>query len=94
MKANLPVPAPGPAGKPLAIGVALSKEALTKLGNNNLSNDNASIRQTASSVVIKPSSTKSHAIFKAAAGVLLPLRVCKKYRVPSYTVNSISCISL
>ena len=94
MKANLPVPAPGPAGKPEAIGVALSNSDLTKLGNNNLSNDNASIRHTASSSVIKPSSTKSQAIFKAAAGVLLPLRVCKKYNLPSSTVNSISCISL
>ena len=91
--ANLPVPAPGPAGNPLVIGLCFAKSSLSKFGSNNLSNETGSILKTASSSLINPSSTMSQAIFNAAAGVLLPLRVCKKYNLPSSTVNSISCIS-
>jgi hypothetical protein len=93
VKANLPVPAPGPAAKPLAIGLALANSSLSNPGSKSLSNVKASILQTASFSSITPSSTKSQAIFKLAAGVLLPLRVYKKYKTPSSTVNSISCIS-
>ena len=93
VKASLPVPAPGPAARPLAIGFAFFNSFLSNSGSNNLSKVVASILKTASSFVINPSSTKSQAIFNAAAGVLLPLRVCKKYNLPSSTVNSISCIS-
>ena len=45
------------------------------------------------SFVIKPSDTKSQAIFKAALAVRLPLRVCSIYSLPFSIVNSISCIS-
>ena len=39
VNANLPVPAPGPAAKPVAIGVAASNSFFSKVGNNNLSNE-------------------------------------------------------
>ena len=94
VKANLPVPAPGDAGLPVATGVCAFNSFASNVGNNKSFNDFGSTLKTASSGVIIPSSTKSQAIFNAAAAVLLPLRVCKKYNLPSSTVNSISCISL
>ena len=38
VNANLPVPAPGPAAKPSAIGVALANSSLSNPGRSNLSN--------------------------------------------------------
>ena len=51
-------------------------------------------RSTASFLVIMPSSTISTATRTAAGPVRLPLRVCSMYSLPSWMVNSKSCMSL
>ena len=93
VKYTLPAAAPGDAGSALPITSPAFSASGTKVGCSSWSNDLASILHTASSGVIIPSSTKSQAIWIAAGAVLLPLRVCKKYSLPSSMVNSISCIS-
>ncbi len=94
VNAILPQAAPGDAGKPLAIGFAFLITWSSNVGCNKASNCFGSIFNSASSVEIIPSSTKSQAIFSAARAVLLPLRVCSIYNLPRSIVNSISCISL
>ena len=91
---TLPAAAPGLAGSPSPILFASFKDFTSNVGWSNWSKLLASILKTASSFVIIPSSTKSHAILIAAWAVLLPFLVCKKYSLPSSIVNSISCISL
>ena len=51
------------------------------------------MRITASDLLIKPSSAMSTAIFNAALAVRLPVRVCNIQSLPSWMVNSISCMS-
>ena len=89
-----PQAAPGDAGNALAIGFALFKSASSKRGCSRESNCFGSTIIKASSLVIMPSSTISHAIFKAEAAVRFPLRVCSMNRLPFSMVNSISCIFL
>ena len=93
VKYTLPAAAPGDAGSACPITWPAFNASASKVGCNNWSKDLASIRSTASSGVILPSSTRSQAICSAAGAVLLPLRVCKKNSLPSSMVNSISCIS-
>ena len=91
---TLPAAAPGDAGSASPITSPALSASVSNIGCNNWSKDLASILITASLGVIIPSSTRSHAIWIAACAVLLPLRVCKKYNLPSSIVNSISCVSL
>ena len=72
----LPHAAPGDAPSALAIGVAAFKAAASNCGWRSVSKLRGSIMTTASSSVLIPSSTRSHAILRAACAVLLPLRVC------------------
>ena len=90
----LPQAAPGDAPSPLPAGVAAFSAAASNCGWRSVSRLRGSIMATASFSVLMPSSTRSHAIFKAACAVLLPLRVCNIKSFPCSTVNSISCISL
>ena len=91
---TLPQAAPGDAPRPLPIGVAAFSAAASNCGWSNVSRLRGSIIATASSSVLMPSSTRSHAIFRAACAVLFPLRVWSMYSLPCSTVNSMSCISL
>ena len=88
-----PEAAPGEAPSPVAKRAALSKAFVSKVGWSNLSSWPVSMRITASSFVIRPSSAKSTATATAAAAVRFPLRVCSKYSLPFSIVNSMSCIS-
>ena len=89
-----PQAAPGEAGRACAIGFALFKSSTSKRGCNKESNCLGSTIIKASSLVIIPSSTMSHAIFSAAAAVRFPLRVCSMNKFPFSIVNSISCMFL
>ena len=90
----LPQAAPGEAPSPLPIGVAAFNAAESNCGWSSVSRFLGSIIATASFSVLIPSSTRSHAILRAAWAVLLPFLVCSMYNLPCSTVNSISCISL
>ena len=71
---TLPQAAPGEAPSPLPIGVAALSAAASNCGWRSVSRLRGSIIATASSSVLCPSSTRSHAILRAAGAVLLPLR--------------------
>ncbi|MPN53426.1 hypothetical protein SDC9_201090 [bioreactor metagenome] len=88
-----PVAAPGEAGKPLPMGLVLFRILMSNWGWSSASNCLGSTVMTASSSVIMPSSTRSHAIFSAAAAVRLPLLVWSMKSFFASMVNSISCIS-
>ena len=86
-----PTAAPGDAFSPFA---ATSSEAFGSIiGCRSWSSDAGSMRATASSRVIRPSSTIETAAFSAAAAVRFALRVCSRNSFPSSTVNSMSCMS-
>ena len=89
----LPEAAPGPAGRPLPIFVALRSAARSKIGAKRWLKSSAGIRRMASSFVMSLSFTMSRAILTAAKPVRLPLRVCNIHNLPSSTVNSTSCTS-
>ena len=74
-KTILPVAAPGDAGKPCAITLAVFNAFGSKIGCNNSSNLLGSILSIASFSVSKPSFKESIAILTIAAPVRLPLRV-------------------
>ncbi len=89
----LPAAAPGDAGSARAIGVAALSAAWSNCGCSSASSERGSIIATAFFSSIMPSSTRSHAILSAAAGVRLPLRVWSMYSFSFSTVNSMSCMS-
>ena len=91
---TLPQAAPGDAPSPLPAGVAFLSAVTSNWGWRSVSRLRGSIMSTASSSVRIPSSTRSHAILRAAWAVLLPFLVWSIYSLPCSTVNSISCISL
>ncbi len=78
LNATLPVAAPGDAGKPWPIFLAFLSSFSSKWGCNKLSSWAGWTNKIASSSVIKPSLTKSTAIFKAAWAVLFPDLVWRK----------------
>ena len=94
VKTTRPQAAPGEAGRPLPMGEAFLSAAVSNWGWSKESSCLGSTRRTASSSLIMPSSTRSTAIFRAAAAVRLPLRVWSIKSLPSSMVNSISCMSL
>ena len=91
-KTTLPTAAPGLAARPLAITFFSALGSIC--GCRSVSIFSGVTRITASSFEIKPSSTISTAMRTAAAAVLLPFLVCRRYSLPFSMVNSISCISL
>ena len=60
---------------------------------NSWSSEPASTRRSASSLVSRPSLTKSSAILTAASALRFALRVCNIQSFPRSTVNSRSCMS-
>ena len=68
--------APGEAARPVPTTLAFLSAAASNVGCSRESRLFGSIMATASFSVIMPSSTRSQAIFIAAAAVRLPLRVC------------------
>ena len=89
----LPEAAPGEAPRALPMMAAFFRASASNWGCSRVSRERGSIMATAFFSSIMPSSTRSQAIFSAAAGVRLPLRVWSIYSLPCSTVNSISCIS-
>ena len=72
----LPHAAPGEAPRPFPRGVAAFRAFASNCGCSSVSRLRGSTIATASSSVLMPSSTRSHAIFRAACAVLLPFLVC------------------
>jgi len=89
---TLPTAAPGEAGRPfdriffLALGSIWGWSSWSICSGLTL--------RTASSFLMSFSFTMSTAICTAAAAVRLPLRVWSIQRLPSWMVNSMSCMSL
>ena len=73
-KDSEPTAAPGEAGRPFTMTVALCVGSMP--GWSSASSCDGSMRSSASSLVMRPSSTMSTAVFTAAAAVRFPLRVC------------------
>jgi hypothetical protein len=84
----LPTAAPGEAFIPLAIFFVLPDRL--NWGNISCASCAPVTRSSASSGVIIPSSTRFAAIWKAAAAVRLPTRVCSIHSLPRSMVNSMS----
>ena len=87
-KTARPTAAPGEAAMPL-----VSSSLATDLSNcGNISNASCEpdTRDSASSMVIRFSSTSCPAIRNAAAAVRLPTRVCSIHSLPRSMVNSMS----
>ncbi len=87
-----PDTAPGDAGNPFATGTAFALGSI--LGYSSCSTCSGDTFNIASSFVSIPSLAISTAVFTLASGVILALRVCRKYSFPLSTVNSMSCTSL
>ena len=88
----LPEAAPGLAAIPRAIASYLAFGS--SCGRRRCSRLSAATRLMAVFLSILPSLNISTAIRTAEVPVRLPVRVWSMYRVPSCTVNSMSCISL
>ncbi len=86
-----PDAAPGEAGRPVAITVHSASGST--VGWSVCSTASGPTRWSASSSLMRPSSTMSTAIRIAAAPARLPFRVCSRYSLPRCTVNSRSCMS-
>ena len=86
-----PHAAPGEAFSPFAAGSSSASGSIR--GCSSWSSDVGSMRATASSRVISPSSTIETAALSAAAAVRFALRVWRRKSLPSSTVNSMSCMS-
>ena len=93
VKTILPQAAPGEAGRPRPMTLPFLSEAASNCGCRSVSRLRGSIMQTASSSVRTPSSTRSHAILRAARAVRLPLRVWSMKSFLFSIVNSMSCMS-
>ena len=87
-----PIAAPGDAGRPFATTVTAASGST--IGWNSWSKSWGGTRCTASSGVIRRSSTNSTAIRTAASPVRCARRVCSMYSLPRSKVNSMSCTSL
>ena len=75
-KTMRPQAAPGEAARAWPMTGVFFRAAPSNWGCSRVSRDRGSIMATACFSSIMPSSTRSQAIFRAAAGVRLPLRVC------------------
>mmetsp|Transcript_6562 Transcript_6562/g.23134 ORF Transcript_6562/g.23134 Transcript_6562/m.23134 type:complete len:360 (-) Transcript_6562:999-2078(-) len=91
---TVPTAAPGDAGSPFATIWDLNAEMSSNCGCSSWSRWSGSTMLMACSLVTRPSSTMSQAIFTAALPVRLPARHCSMNSLPSCTVNSMSCMSL
>ncbi len=87
-KTASPTAAPGEAAMPLASSVRAA--LASNCGNISLLSCSPVTRSSASSSVMRCSSTSCVAIRKAAAAVRLPTRVCSIHSLPRSTVNSMS----
>ena len=87
-KTTRPTAAPGDAAMPWVS--SLRTPDLSNCGNISSASWAPVTRASASSRVIRCSSTSSVAIRNAAAGVRLPTRVCSIHNLPRSTVNSTS----
>ena len=76
VKTILPQAAPGEAARALPMTGVFFSTSASNWGWSRVSSVRGSIMATARFSSIMPSSTRSQAIFRAAAGVRLPLRVC------------------
>ncbi len=88
-----PVAAPGDAGSPCAIERAFLTAAGSKIGCSSSFSRSGSTRRSASFSSSIPCRSISMAMRTIAAPVRLPLRVCSIQRLPSWIVNSTSCMS-
>ena len=88
-----PVAAPGDAGRPCAIERAFLIAVGSKIGCRSSLSRSGLTRRSASFSSIIPWRSMSIAIRTIAAPVRLPLRVCSIQRLPSWIVNSTSCMS-
>ena len=88
-----PQAAPGEAGSPCVMTLALERASLSNTGWRSSSSFCGSQRHIAVFSSMSPSFTRSMAIFTIAVPVRLPLRVCRNQSLPSCTVNSMSCMS-
>jgi hypothetical protein len=97
LKAIWPVAAPGPAGSPRPRRrppvSAFCFSFASNTGARSCVICPASTRSTASVLVINSSSTMSQAMRTAAKPVRLPVRVCSRYSLRDWIVNSMSCMS-
>ena len=76
-----------------ADGFGRFRRRLGKARRAGLFEVDSAMREALPSRSIRPSSTRSTAIFSAARGVRLAARVCRKNSRPRSTVNSMSCTS-
>ena len=88
-----PLAPPGPAGRPLAIGLAAASALGSMAGSNNSPNCAGVTRKTASSLEMSLSLTISNAICTAAVPLRLPTRHCSIHNFWCSMVNSISNMS-
>ena len=89
---TMPEAPPGDAAMPCATGSTF--DFGSSCGNSKWFRLSGETRLTAAASSISPSLTISTAMLTAADPVRLPVRVCSMYNVLSWTVNSMSCISL
>ena len=89
-----PVAAPGEAGSPFVMTCAEAMAFLSNTGCSSSSSFAGSQRSTAVFSSISPSRSMSMAILTIAAPVRLPLRHWSIQSLPSWIVNSMSCMSL
>ena len=87
-KTARPTAAPGDALTPVVILV--TSALVSNAGNISRASSAPVTRVSASSMSMRPSSTSSVAILKAAAAVRLPTRVCSIQSLPRSMVNSMS----
>ncbi len=97
VSATRPQAAPGPAGRPLPSRrpslTAAAFSFVGKIGASSCTSCSGSTRATASSALMRPSSTMSVATRTAAKPVRFPLRVWSRKSLFSSIVNSRSCMS-
>ena len=91
LSAISPLAAPGEAATPRAR--TCISAAGSNVGCSSASSEEGSMVSSAASRSSRPSATASTANRTAAWAGRLALRVCSMYRRPSWTVNSVSCMS-
>mmetsp|Transcript_6862 Transcript_6862/g.8504 ORF Transcript_6862/g.8504 Transcript_6862/m.8504 type:complete len:266 (-) Transcript_6862:1177-1974(-) len=96
VKATIPVAAPGDAGNPWPsmLSTYVSASSSSNWGWSIVSRFSGVTKFTACSFVTSPSFTRSVAILTAALPDRFPDRVWRRKSLPSWTVNSMSCMSL
>ncbi len=93
VKTIWPTAPPGEAGRPIASRFAFFSESGSRIGWRNSSNWEGETRMTAVFSSIIFSSIMSMAILRAATPVRLPIRHWSIQSLPSWIVNSMSCMS-